>query len=76
MKHLFKVVLALHASLAYLGMLTGFGMVLSSALFVHFLVNTEISIITGLFSYFLFVVGPCALLLTAYFFTKMRQRTV
>ncbi len=76
MKLFLKYTFALHVSLAYLGMLTGFGMVLFTAGFFYFLINSSglPMFFPGLLVYLLLIIGPGAILLATYFYCKMHQR--
>ena len=60
MRHLFKHFLAINASVAYLGMLSGFGMLFFTYAFFYLLFNaTPLPIILhGLLTYLMLVLGP------------------
>ena len=77
MRLFYKSIFALHVSLAYLGMLTGFGMVLFTGGFFYYLTHgSELPIFFhGLLTYLLFIIGPGAMLLAAGFYRKMQRHT-
>ena len=75
MKYLFKHFLAINASVAYLGMLSGFGMLLFTYAFFYLLFNdsTLPVILHGFLTYLMLVLGPGAIILAAAFYYKIRQ---
>ena len=80
MKYMIKLISALHVSLAYLGMLTGFGMLFFTFSFVYLIVSVgELSFLAGCelcrwgLSYLSFILGPGALALAGYFYSKTQR---
>ncbi len=80
MKHMIKLIFALHVSLAYLGMLTGFGMLLFTFSFFYLITaGGELSFLAGCdlcrwgLSYLSFILGPSALILAGYFYTQTQR---
>jgi len=80
-----KHLLALHVSLAYLSMLTGFGMLLFTASFFYLLVHPysldSLSDGIGLpvfvywvVTYLMAVIGPGAIILSIAFYQKMHRK--
>jgi len=78
MKGLIKRFFAVNVSLAYLGMLTGFGM-LAFTLFFFYLLLNDINLpllLHVLLTYLMLILGPGALILASAFYLKMRKRLV
>ena len=75
-KHLIRHLFALHASLAYLGMLTGFGMLLFSLLFFYFTLDGAglSAMLRWPLAYVMFILGPGALALAAWFYSRMKRK--
>jgi hypothetical protein len=80
MKNIIKFIFALHVSLAYLGMLTGFGMLLFTFSFFYLLVGgSELAFLAGCdlcrwgLTYLSFILGPSALALAGYFYTQTQR---
>lgn len=78
MKLLLKRFFAINASLAYLGMLTGFGMFFFTMSFFYLMVNdTGLPVLLhALLIYLTLVLGPGALLLATAFYRKMHRHSV
>ena len=76
MRYFFRRLFALHASLAYLSMLTGFGMLLFSFLFFYLsLDGADLSaMLRWPLVYLMFILGRGALALTAWFSHRMSVR--
>ncbi len=74
MKHLIRHLFALHVSLAYLGMLTGFGMLVFSLLFFYLTQNNAdlLPVVRWALAYVMFILGPGALALTAWFYGRVK----
>jgi len=77
LKHAIKRLFALHVSLAYLGMLTGFGAIIFTCFFFYLIFNgSEMQILNGcevcrwFFIYLTFVIGPGALSLATWFYVR------
>lgn len=75
MKNILKHLLAFHVSIAYLGMLTGFGMLLFTTVFIY-LLSHDFGLASfahwGL-TYFMLIIGPGAILLAAIFYQKIQR---
>jgi hypothetical protein len=76
-KQVIRYFFALHVSLAYLGMLTGLGMLLFSFLFFYlFLDGAGLSVMFRWpLAYVMFILGPGALALAAWFYSRMKRQT-
>lgn len=74
---MFKTLFALHASLAYLGMLTGFGMLFFTLMF--FYLSVDGAGLHGLMrwplAYLMFVLGPGALTLAVWFYARISHNS-
>ena len=69
-----KTLFALHASLAYLGMLTGFGMLFFTLMFFFLVIDGAglSAMLRWPLAYLLFVTGPGALVLAAWFYGRIK----
>jgi len=76
MKNFLKRIWALHVSLAYLSMLTGFGMLLFTVAFFYLLKNNVgLPVLAHwLVTYLMAVIGPGAILLALSFYKKSQRK--
>jgi len=76
MKNHLKRIWALHVSLAYLGMLTGFGMLLFTVVFFYLLKNNfGLPVLAHwMATYLMAVIGPGAILLALSFYKKSQLK--
>ena len=80
MKDIIKRIFALHVSIAYLGMLTGFGAVLFTFFFFYLISNggeiaflADCKVCRGSLTYLMFIIGPGALSLALWFYSRMKR---
>ena len=76
MKYYLKFFWALHVSLAYLSMLTGFGMLLFTGFFFYLLTHNVglPALAHWIVTYLMAVIGPGAMLLALTFYQKIRLK--
>ncbi len=77
MAFLLRRFFALHVSVAYLGMLTGLGMLAFSFAFFNLLIyGSDLPVyLHWAITYLLFVIGPGAIILSLIFYRKIKSKT-